>query len=359
LVAALLSARNAPADTIALFGTGTDSRGRALRGGRMDSHFTILETGKPAVVLSQLWHQWVPDDATSAWIGWVDNPYPGHYGWYTYETTFDLSGYNPATATLSGEWAADQYGHILLNGAETGVSVPNGNWAGPLTPFKISSGFQDGINTLDFVVLMPDGYDGLRVKDMKVKVAAELTSITPSLVAAGHPAFTLTLHGPDFQSGDTILWNGETVNTSFVNDKTIYTNVDASLVSLPGKVRISVAKVGGGTTNARTLTIAYTTIELMGATVSRDTSGNYVVTAQLMNTGFHDANHTIVTSARLNNIRNTNGQQVLGDLVTGSTGTVTLTFPGTAGASGSRVPLEVSGTFTDGTFSGFVTVALP
>ena len=40
---------------------------------------------------------------------------------YTYRTTFNLSGFDPTTASLTGQWAADNEGpNVLLNGISTG-----------------------------------------------------------------------------------------------------------------------------------------------------------------------------------------------------------------------------------------------
>lgn len=178
LVSAVLFAGLVPAacptalaDTLPLYGTGVDDANLALPGGAADPHFFVLETGDQAVVLSSLWSQWVPNDTNSAWIGWIDDPFPPT-GTFTYRTTFDLTGYDPSTAVLTGDWAADQFGHIVLNGVDTGVSLPDGNWDGGqhpnLNPLVVSGGFIDGINVLDFVVVEPDGYDGLRVRNLAV-----------------------------------------------------------------------------------------------------------------------------------------------------------------------------------------------
>jgi hypothetical protein len=52
---------------------------------------------------------WFADTSTSAWIG------PGHDestaqdpgGYFTYTTTFDLTGFDPTTASLTGQWSTD------------------------------------------------------------------------------------------------------------------------------------------------------------------------------------------------------------------------------------------------------------
>jgi hypothetical protein len=70
---------------------------------------------------------------------------------YRYETTFDLTGLNPATARLAGRWSTDNRGvDILINGVSTGQA--NTAQFNVWTPFQITSGFVAGVNRLTFVV---------------------------------------------------------------------------------------------------------------------------------------------------------------------------------------------------------------
>jgi hypothetical protein len=86
----------------------------------------------------------------------TENNEPGAI--YQYQTTFNLTGLNPATATVSGTVYADNYLYdILLNGTSTGISGNPSNagfLAGNEVNFTIpvGSSFQNGINTLDFEI---------------------------------------------------------------------------------------------------------------------------------------------------------------------------------------------------------------
>ena len=86
-------------------------------------------------------------------------------GVYDYQTTFDLTGLNPGTAELTGFWAADDTGYILLNGVAaigTGTVLSDPGFRS-LTAFDITGGFQPGVNYLDFIVTNNDfgGGDGI------------------------------------------------------------------------------------------------------------------------------------------------------------------------------------------------------
>jgi hypothetical protein len=187
------------ANSVPLFGTGLSLSGTTLSGGAADPHYTVVETGSPAVVLSDLWGNWFANDSSSAWIGWSDNPFPGNYGIHTFRITFDLTGYNPATTTLSGGWCADNSGLIKLNGNSTGVSQGDDFGIAPgLIPFTLSSGFTSGLNTLDFVCDFPDGYDGLRVGNLALDFNAVPEPASLSLLVLG--VFTVIIRRPNDNS---------------------------------------------------------------------------------------------------------------------------------------------------------------
>jgi hypothetical protein len=50
----------------------------------------------------------------------------GPVGAYDYRTTFNLAGFNPSTASITGQWSTDNEGvEILINGVATGKTIPN------------------------------------------------------------------------------------------------------------------------------------------------------------------------------------------------------------------------------------------
>ena len=105
---------------------------------------------------------YIGDDNLSTWIGPDDTAdLTGSAGDYVYETQFNLpTTCVLSTASITGVWAADNEEiAIYLNNnvvVEPPIAtVPSGeyvedfhNWSS----FTITSGFQTGINTLDFVV---------------------------------------------------------------------------------------------------------------------------------------------------------------------------------------------------------------
>jgi hypothetical protein len=199
-----------------LFNTGVNALAAPLSDDAVDPHYRLTFGGTDAFVATEAGGfpipPWIGSNSMSAWIspsrdtqGLSDGS--GTYN-YRYETTFDLTGFNPATARLAGRWATDNQGvDILINGVSTGQSNPNQfvSW----TPFQITSGFVGGINRLTFVVNnggpgAPPGADptGLRAEvwgaaqlDCSVARTAPRVSISRQtgnvLIAWHQPGFVL------------------------------------------------------------------------------------------------------------------------------------------------------------------------
>jgi PEP-CTERM motif len=168
---------------VGLYATGTDAIGSPLPGGALDSHYTVApESASPpyiqAAVLSfdNYWGDWA-SSTTGKWLYTSDSADDGSRGWYVFRTSFDLTGLDPATVSVSGHWTCDNFGSILLNGMDTGNSLGNDTYQN-LYAFTIDSGFQSGVNELDFRVYFPDGYDGLLVSDVSLTAVPEPGSIS-------------------------------------------------------------------------------------------------------------------------------------------------------------------------------------
>jgi len=119
----------------------------------------------------------------------------GNWTFFVFRQTFDLTGYNPATANLQFQWAADDSGEgfaargswvpkFSLNG---GSMVPWGTGAtysfGPTV--DIHSGFVSGINTIDFYVEGNGVTDGLSLRTVGFNVTAVPEPETCAMLLAG------------------------------------------------------------------------------------------------------------------------------------------------------------------------------
>lgn len=79
---------------------------------------------------------------------------------YIYQESFNLTGYNLSTVVITGEWSADNYGYIVVNGTEvtTGTDGIISNIDGQFEDFfdfvlnSSNTTFVSGTNTIDFYV---------------------------------------------------------------------------------------------------------------------------------------------------------------------------------------------------------------
>jgi hypothetical protein len=64
------------------------------------------------------------------------------------------------------------------------------------------------------------------------------------LVAAGGPAFTLTVTGAGFTGTSQVLWDGAALPTTFADTSQLWAAVDAGRLGSPGSAAISVSDSG-------------------------------------------------------------------------------------------------------------------
>ena len=80
--------------------------------------------------------------------------------------------------------------------------------------------------------------------------APTLLSLSPSSVASGSPAFTLTINGTDFTPGSTAKWGATALTTVYTSDTGLTAVVPANLITRAGLVSITVIAAGGDSSGA-------------------------------------------------------------------------------------------------------------
>ena len=137
---------------------------------------------------------------------------------------FDLTGFNSATATLTGQFAADNSAVIKLNAVIVGTTASTYSaW----TPFTISSGFVAGVNTLDFMVTndpsdaSPTGLrvdlSGTATPSGPPPVAVTVSPTTATLTASQTQPFTVTVSGTTNQA---VTWTISPAGVGSMNGNT-------------------------------------------------------------------------------------------------------------------------------------------
>jgi hypothetical protein len=202
-----------------IYGTGVDDSGALLPNGALDLHYALVSSADPAfpgpdafVINDNQFPipPWLASGPNSKWIGPQAAEGAAIEGVYTYQTFVDLTGIDLSRFRLVGGWAVDNAGlDILLNANPTGFTSAG---FGGLTPFVITSGFIDGINSLEFSVsnAPPTGPTGLRVDlqgliDIRPALSVErINTPTNVLVSVGWPStnschrlqFATDINGP-------------------------------------------------------------------------------------------------------------------------------------------------------------------
>jgi hypothetical protein len=125
---------------------------------------------------------WLADNATSRWMTPTrsagESFDPAADGFYTYALAFDLTGFQPQTASFAGRFLVDnQVSAIRLNGnlISQGGLGSFASW----TSFAASSGFLNGVNTLEFTVR------NLRVEFQQSSVTAVPEPASWAMLIAG------------------------------------------------------------------------------------------------------------------------------------------------------------------------------
>ncbi len=174
------------------FNTGVDASGASLPNFAIDPHWTLTSApagsgfGPDAFASNPIPANWVPNTATSRWITPpTDAAGNGPGGLYDYTMSFDMTGFDPTTAVVSGDWASDNMSSILVNGVSTGISHSGG-----ATSFQFfdnfvldssNSTFNTGTNNITFRVNnLSTGPTGLHVAGFR----GDAVSSVPEPVSA-------------------------------------------------------------------------------------------------------------------------------------------------------------------------------
>jgi hypothetical protein len=143
---------------------------------------------------------WVANSATSKWVSpTADQSFPGPGnppGWYYFQTTFNLTGFDPSTASFNFRWATDNSATLFLNGVSTGFTRPDSAFSSFTSALTVNTGFVSGLNTLTLKVLNSGDSNsptGARFEFLSTSAVPEPASA--ALFLLGVPAIGLVFRG--------------------------------------------------------------------------------------------------------------------------------------------------------------------
>lgn len=180
LTAICLAPLAAQAQTVPLFSTGVDAIGAPMNGGDRDDHYTFVQDFARGFVLNNQTPGPYVQSPTSRWI-WANAAGTGS-GIFDCFTTFTLTAQEVASGiSLSGRWATDNTGSLLLNGVAQSSAFNSPDFTA-WTPFSITNGFTVGTNTLTFRVTNLNDFaavGGLNVDQVQYVVGAGASAPEP------------------------------------------------------------------------------------------------------------------------------------------------------------------------------------
>lgn len=176
--------------------TGLINTGAGLGAGVTDPNWQTFNGATllgQSVTISTIPGTYLPNTTDSRWIWENSNGLPVNVT-RDFVITFDLTGFLPSTATLSGRWATDNAGDdILINGVSTGQTSPGfTGW----TNFSVNSGFVAGVNTLTFRVRDVGVVSGFRAEFLQSNAEPDTGGAIPEpstwLLIAGAVALIIS-----------------------------------------------------------------------------------------------------------------------------------------------------------------------
>ncbi len=177
LIAILMAAGALGAAPIVINNTGLTAPGA------VDPNWTITSPAGSAFVTVvdgfPIGPFWLANTAASSWVepdsGSSDNHAPGTY---TYQTTFNLTGLNAATAAIQFRAAVDNnITAVRLNGNVVGFTYGLFTDFSPLFSVNTAAWFNAGVNTLQFDVLNSN-VGGGNPSGFRVEVSGTADAIT-------------------------------------------------------------------------------------------------------------------------------------------------------------------------------------
>ncbi len=184
--------------------------------------------------------------------------------------TSALAGSAPVTLTATGANFVNS-STVQVNGSNRSTTFVNSTQlTATLTATDLSVA-----GSLSITVNTPSGGTSGALTFTVNNTAPSLASISPTTIAAGGGAFTLTVNGGNFVDGSVVQVNGSGRTTTFVSNSQLTATILASDIASPGTLSITVANApGGGTSAAVTLTVTNPVPSLSSISPNSATAGS-------------------------------------------------------------------------------------
>ncbi|MEN3335478.1 MAG: large repetitive protein [Blastocatellia bacterium] len=134
---------------------------------------------------------------------------------------------------------------VLVNGTAVTTTLINSTELRATVP----ASFTSSLGTRLVRVRNSDGKESNDLSFEVIAASARITSLTPTGVIAGSPAFTLTIAGAGFKTGAVVLFDDTLLATTFVSATQVRAEVPAALVTTPRLHGVQERNADGGLSN--------------------------------------------------------------------------------------------------------------
>ena len=95
-----------------------------------------------------------------------------------------------------------------------------------------------------------------------------IADVSPTTVAAGGPAFTLTVLGDYFDTSATVQWQGANISTTYVSPTELQAQISASYIAASGTIPVDVSLSNGNQSNTINFVVSALPSASSGATMT-------------------------------------------------------------------------------------------
>ncbi|MGH8307252.1 MAG: PQQ-binding-like beta-propeller repeat protein, partial [Gammaproteobacteria bacterium] len=126
----------------------------------------------------------------------------------------------------------------------------------------------------------------VQVKYTVTKSTFAITGLSPTSAYAGAQSFTLSVNGSTFTPQSTVLWNGTSQPTTFVNSSQLTAQISVADIATTGNAVVSVSDPVNGTSNTETFTINPSPITITSLSPASINAGEPAFTLTVTGTSF-------------------------------------------------------------------------
>ncbi|HLI47146.1 MAG TPA: choice-of-anchor tandem repeat GloVer-containing protein [Chthonomonas sp.] len=247
---------------------------------------------------------------------------------------------------------------VIFRVAPSGASFAKlHDFSGPdgVMPFLSNPGFLVG---KDGELYGTVAFGGTQSNGAVYRIGPQVLFLNPNIAPANTTNLTINVFGSGFNPLDTVLWNGQSLPTTYVSSNQLQATLSNTGGQGSDKVQVY-DPVLGVTTPPLLVLVGVAQLHLQVISIIRDAGGQVEIALSFTNTGGASLSNLTINSAKLHGSPAISGTGIVGNgnLSPGQSISVTLVFP--ASVPSGPTLLSLSGSDSSGGFGGNFRVSVP